>query len=126
MAEEVKAYLRKLLNYVNGLHAIVISDRDGVPMLKVADEHAPELALRPAYLSAFSHMTDQASKIGMGSNQSIIAFYDNIQVVQLNKHPLTVTFIAEANATTGEMLNLELDLKDILVDLRRVNEMQQQ
>ena len=47
----------------------------------VADEHAPELSLRPTYLSAFGHMTDQASKIGMGNNQSIIAFYDNIQVV---------------------------------------------
>ncbi|KAL8591007.1 hypothetical protein ACOMHN_021772 [Nucella lapillus] len=125
MAEEVKAYLRKLLNYVSGLHAIVISDRDGVPMMKVADEHAPELALRPAYLSTFSHMTDQASKMGMGTNQSLIAFYDNMQVVQLNQHPLTVTFIAEADTITGEVLNLELDLKDILVDLRKVNEMQQ-
>ncbi|KAK7113125.1 ragulator complex protein LAMTOR3-B-like [Littorina saxatilis] len=123
--EEVKGYLRKLMNHITGLHAIVISDRDGVPMLKVADEHAPELALRPAYLSTFSHMTDQASKMGIGNNQSIIAFYDNLQVVQMNKHPLTVTFIAETESITGEILNLELDLQDILAELLKVTEMPQ-
>ena len=52
----------------------------------VADEHAPELALRPTYLSTFSHMTDQASKMGIGNNQSIIAFYDNLQVPMLPRN----------------------------------------
>ncbi|KAK7456515.1 hypothetical protein BaRGS_00039371 [Batillaria attramentaria] len=100
MAEEVKTYLRKLMNTVEGLHAILISDRDGVPMLKVADQNAPELALRPTYLSTFSHMADQASKVGMGANQAIISFYDNLQVVQLNRYPLMVTFIADADSNT--------------------------
>lgn len=111
------------MNAIEGLHAIVISDRDGVPMLKVADQNAPELALRPAYLSTFSHMADQASKVGMGTNQAIISFYDNVQVVQLNRNPLMVTFIADADANTGEMMNLELDLLDVFGDLRKVIEM---
>ena len=60
----------------------------------VADEHAPELALRPAYLSTFSHMTDQASKMGIGNNQSIIAFYDNLQVATLSRNSDTVVYAA--------------------------------
>lgn len=58
----------------------------------MADEHAPELALRPTYLSTFSHMTDQASKMGIGNNKSIIAFYDNIQVATLFK--MTIWYIS--------------------------------
>lgn len=50
------------------------------PCLPVADQVAPELALRAAYLSTFGHMSDQASKIGMGNNLAIISIYDNLQV----------------------------------------------
>lgn len=32
---------------------------------------------------------------------------DLLQVVQMNKHPLTVTFIAEADSITGELLRCE-------------------
>nr|KAG5686166.1 hypothetical protein BaRGS_004505 [Batillaria attramentaria] len=46
-------------------------------------------------------MADQASKVGMGANQAIISFYDNLQVVQLNRYPLMVTFIADADSNTG-------------------------
>lgn len=114
--------MRKLMNTVNGLHAIVVSDREGVPILKVADQVAPELALRAAYLSTFGHMSDQASKIGMGNNLAIISIYDNLQVVQVNKNPLMVTFIADSESNTGEILNLELDLQDVLNDLKKVTE----
>ncbi|XP_076443847.1 ragulator complex protein LAMTOR3-B-like isoform X2 [Babylonia areolata] len=120
--EEVKMYLRKLIQSVDGLHAIVVSDRDGVPVLKMSDEHAPEKALRPAFLSYFSHMTDQASKIGLGNNESVTAFYENIQVVQINKHPLLLTFIADSDCITGEIRCLELDLLDLLEEIQHVTE----
>ncbi|XP_077861963.1 ragulator complex protein LAMTOR3-B-like [Saccoglossus kowalevskii] len=61
MAEELHKYLRRLLNKVSGLHAIVIADRDGVPVIKVATDHAPDLALRPGFLATFGMATDQGS-----------------------------------------------------------------
>lgn len=48
--------------------------------LTVADQMAPDTALRPAFLSVFGVMTEQASKMGMGSNKRIINFYDKYQV----------------------------------------------
>ncbi|CAG0895565.1 unnamed protein product [Darwinula stevensoni] len=65
---------------VNGLLAVVISDRDGVPLLKVTTEACPELALRPSFLSAFPIASEQYNKIGHGKNEFIISMYGNYQV----------------------------------------------
>uniref|UniRef100_U3I6A8 Late endosomal/lysosomal adaptor and MAPK and MTOR activator 3 n=1 Tax=Anas platyrhynchos platyrhynchos TaxID=8840 RepID=U3I6A8_ANAPP len=86
---------------VEGLHAIVVSDRDGVPVIKVANDNAPEHALRPGFLSTFALATDQGSKLGLSKNKSIICYYNTYQVVQFNRLPLVVSFIASSNANTG-------------------------
>uniref|UniRef100_A0A8C5QJQ8 Mitogen-activated protein kinase scaffold protein 1 n=1 Tax=Leptobrachium leishanense TaxID=445787 RepID=A0A8C5QJQ8_9ANUR len=101
MAEELKRFLYKKLPSVEGLHGIVVSDRDGVPVLKVANESAPEHALRPSFLSTFALATDQGSKLGLSKNKSIICYYNTYQVVQFNRLPLVVSFIASSNANTG-------------------------
>ncbi|BFZ02663.1 hypothetical protein BsWGS_05702 [Bradybaena similaris] len=105
---------------VEGLHAITITDRDGVVILKVADQMAPDTALRPAFLSVFGVMTEQASKMGMGSNKRIINYYDRYQTVQVNNHPLLLHFIADRNANTGLILELENSLEDVLKDISKV------
>ncbi|KAL8587426.1 hypothetical protein ACOMHN_062159 [Nucella lapillus] len=117
---EVSVYLRKLILSVNGLHAIVISDRDGVPVLRMTDANAPEKAIRPSFLSSFTHNADQASKIGLGDNSTIIAFFENAQIVQMNKHPLLVTFIADPTSITGEIVSLEPDLQELLDETKKV------
>nr|XP_032825057.1 ragulator complex protein LAMTOR3 isoform X2 [Petromyzon marinus] len=79
MAEDLKRYLYKQLVKVDGLHAIVISDRDGVPIIKVATENAPETALRPSFLGTFALATDQGSKLGLSKNKSIVCYYSSFQ-----------------------------------------------
>lgn len=66
---------------VNGLLCILITDRDGVPLLRVASERAPELSMRPGFLSTFGMATDQASKLGLGRNKTVICMYSNYQVL---------------------------------------------
>lgn len=65
---------------VNGLHCILITDRDGVPLVRVATDRAPALALRPNFISTFGMATDQGSKLGLGRNKSVICMYSNYQV----------------------------------------------
>ncbi|XP_046772407.1 ragulator complex protein LAMTOR3 isoform X1 [Gallus gallus] len=83
MADDLKRFLYKKLPSVEGLHAIVVSDRDGVPVIKVANDNAPEHALRPGFLSTFALATDQGSKLGLSKNKSIICYYNTYQVVLL-------------------------------------------
>lgn len=116
--EELRKYVACILQRVDGLLAIVITDRDGVPLVKVALDSAPEMALRPSYLSTFSAMaTDQAGKLGVGKNNRIISIYSNYQVIQINKNPLTINLIASKTANTGQLVNLENDLSVVVNDL---------
>ncbi|XP_072479695.1 ragulator complex protein LAMTOR3 isoform X2 [Notamacropus eugenii] len=103
MADDLKRFLYKKLPSVEGLHAIVVSDRDGVPVIKVANDNAPEHALRPGFLSTFALATDQGSKLGLSKNKSIICYYNTYQVVQFNRLPLVVSFIASSSANTGKL-----------------------
>ncbi|XP_020957386.1 ragulator complex protein LAMTOR3 isoform X3 [Sus scrofa] len=77
--QDLKRFLYKKLPSVEGLHAIVVSDRDGVPVIKVANDNAPEHALRPGFLSTFALATDQGSKLGLSKNKSIICYYNTYQ-----------------------------------------------
>lgn len=76
----MKKFLYGLLSDIEGLHSILVTDRDGVPVLSVADEEAPELALKPNFLSTFAMATDQGSKLGLGKNKTVICMYSNYQV----------------------------------------------
>ncbi|XP_069781704.1 ragulator complex protein LAMTOR3 isoform X1 [Narcine bancroftii] len=122
MADDLKRYLYKQLPSVEGLHAIVVSDRDGVPVIKVANDNAPEHALRPGFLSTFALATDQGSKLGLSKNKSIICYYNSYQVVQFNRLPLVVSFIANSNANTGLIVSLEKELAPLFEELRQAVE----
>lgn len=61
----------------------MVTDRDGTPLIRVtSDDVTPEvgLATRPTFLATFTMATDQASKLGLGKNQSIVCQYSNYQV----------------------------------------------
>ncbi|NP_001154153.1 ragulator complex protein LAMTOR3 precursor [Oncorhynchus mykiss] len=107
---------------VEGLHAIVVTDRDGVPVIKVANDNAPKYALRPGFLSTFALATDQGSKLGLSKNKSIICYYNTYQIVQFNRLPLVISFIASSTANTGLIINLEKELVPLIEELRQVVE----
>ncbi|XP_070776573.1 ragulator complex protein LAMTOR3 isoform X2 [Enoplosus armatus] len=99
MADDLKRYLYKQLQSVEGLHAIVVTDRDGVPVIK-----------------------DQGSKLGLSKNKSIICYYNTYQIVQFNRLPLVISFIASSNANTGLIMSLEKELAPLIEELRQVVE----
>ncbi|CAG7716836.1 unnamed protein product [Allacma fusca] len=114
MADELRRGLMQILSSTDGLYAIIITDRDGVPVLKVTEDSVPELALRMNFLSTFANATEQASKLGMGKNNRVISIYQNYQVIQLNKMPIVITLIAKNNANTGYLLTLEETLEPLV------------
>ncbi|XP_072399909.1 ragulator complex protein LAMTOR3 homolog [Diabrotica undecimpunctata] len=117
MVEEAKKYLQDILGRVNGLHCILITDRDGVRMLKVSNDKTPEQANKPNFISTFGLAIDQGSKLGLGKTTTLICTYSQFQVVQMNKLPLIVTFIASDSCNTGHILALEKQIDGIVSDL---------
>ncbi|XP_071513913.1 ragulator complex protein LAMTOR3-A [Panulirus ornatus] len=120
MPEEMKKYLLDLMNCTEDVLGIVITDRDGVPILKVAAEEAPELAMRPTYISTFSMATDQAGKLGMGKNHKMVCVYGNYQVVHFNKLPMVATVIATSGANTGLLMDMDMEISALVSQLTDV------
>lgn len=46
---------------------------------------------------------EQASKLGLEHNKSIISVYEKYQVIQLDQTPLIITLIADSTANTGKI-----------------------
>lgn len=109
---------------IDGLLGIVITDRDGVPLLKVASEDAPELGMRPSFLSTFGMATDQASKLGMGKNTKIVCVYGTYQIIHFNCAPLVITAIGLSGANTGQIMQLDTDLQPLVKHLTPVVDLQ--
>lgn len=68
---------------MNGILCIIVTDRDGTPVISVKTDDAPleiALATKPNFLATYTMATDQASKLGLGKNQSIVCMYSNYQV----------------------------------------------
>lgn len=118
VAEEINKFLFHLKQRIEGLHGIIISDRDGVPVVKAVNcDKVPESSMRPAFLSTFGMATEQASKMGLGKNKSIICVYPHYQVIHFSKLPLVVTLIADSTTNTGSLLNLEPELHRVANEL---------
>ncbi|XP_045595378.1 ragulator complex protein LAMTOR3 [Procambarus clarkii] len=120
MAEEMKKYLHDLMNSTENVLGIVVTDRDGVPILRVAADDVPELAMRPNFISTFSMATDQAGKLGMGKNNKMVCIYGNYQVVHFNKLPMVVTVIATSTANTGLLMDMDKDISALVSQLMHV------
>lgn len=64
---------------ITGLHCVLITDRDGVPLVRVIKEKE-DLSVKPSFLATFATATDQAGKLGLGKNRNIVSVYSNYQV----------------------------------------------
>ncbi|KAI9342174.1 Ragulator complex protein LAMTOR3 [Pilaira anomala] len=105
--------------FYSGLLVAMVTDRDGVIILKSVSEDAKENMTEPTIPTTFAITNNQASKLGLQHNKSIISVYDNYQVIQLDQSPLIITLIAESNANTGLFMNLGdnlLELTEPLVE----------
>uniref|UniRef100_A0A8D2JMH7 Ragulator complex protein LAMTOR3 n=1 Tax=Sciurus vulgaris TaxID=55149 RepID=A0A8D2JMH7_SCIVU len=111
-SDDLKRFLYKKLPSVEGLHAIIVSDRDGVPVIKVANDNSilDPNSLRPDFLSTFALATEQGSKLGLSKNKSIICYYNTYQVVQFQS----------SNDNTGLIVSLEKELAPLFEELIKV------
>ncbi|KAI8646610.1 Ragulator complex protein LAMTOR3 [Parasitella parasitica] len=96
--------------FYSGLLVAMMTDRDGVVILKSVSDEAKEAMTEPIMPTTFAIANNQASKLGLEHNKSIISFYEKYQVIQLDQSPLIITLIANSTANTGLFMNLGNDL----------------
>ncbi len=70
------------------------------------------------YTAVFGAVVDQASKLQLGKNKHLTAFYNEHIVVHFNHAPLVISAIASPNANIGLLLALQNDLRTATDPLR--------
>jgi len=118
MTAALSNYFQTLLSSVDGALAFLITDRNGVPLVKVLSGKCPESATRGSFLSMFATATEQASKLGLSKNKRMITMYPSFQVVMFNYLPLVVTVIGSSDTNTGMILDMETEFADIVEKLK--------
>ncbi|XP_035216140.1 ragulator complex protein LAMTOR3-B-like isoform X2 [Stegodyphus dumicola] len=118
--EVAEQFLREMLHRVDGLLAVMITDRDGIPVVMSRTGKVPDVVSKQNFLASVSLAIEQAGKLGCGKNRRIMCMFNSFQVVHFNKSPLMVSLVASAEANTGLLLSLESELNDFIEDLKAV------
>jgi len=110
--DDLPTFLMKVIQRVPGLHAAVISDREGVAVVKASSgpEREEDLALSTAFATA----TEYASKLKLGRNRTITSFHKDRIVVQVNYAPMLLTFVGDTECNVGVLQTLLPDIKTAL------------
>ncbi len=116
----IRKHINGIVQGVDGLYTVVITDRDGVPLLKTSVDHAPDVSIRPHMLAMHGLALEQSAKMGLGEVKHVACAYNQYQLVLLNYGPILVTLIGSADANTGLMLALHKELEPIVNQLRQV------
>jgi len=117
--EDVRKLLMTYVKEVDGMLGIVLCDRDGIPIVRCTVEDCPEPATRPDFLSTHASATEQAGKMGLGANQTIMAVYQNYQVIHIIYEGVVITVIATADAILNELRNAADALKPLVKDIAK-------
>ncbi|XP_053681731.1 ragulator complex protein LAMTOR3 homolog [Sabethes cyaneus] len=118
MTDDVKRFFSNMLQRVTGLRCVMVTDRDGVPLINLEREKSAKFVMKPAFLSTFTLAAEQSNKLGLGKNRNIISVYADYQVVQMNKLPLVVTFIGAENCNIGHILAMDQQIDAMLDELK--------
>ncbi|CAG8597220.1 7378_t:CDS:2 [Paraglomus occultum] len=113
MGEELQKYFDNLIARIDRLKAITMTDRDGVVLIQASTSGTPPKVLEPMLSTTFAAVSDQASRLGLKRNKSLVSFFELYQVVQFNHSPLITTLVADADSNTGILLSLGDELKEI-------------
>eukprot|EP01104_Vermistella_antarctica_P002490 TRINITY_DN1272_c0_g1_i1.p2 TRINITY_DN1272_c0_g1~~TRINITY_DN1272_c0_g1_i1.p2 ORF type:complete len:135 (+),score=21.66 TRINITY_DN1272_c0_g1_i1:624-1028(+) len=117
--KSIEDFLSRFLTRVPGLDAVVVSDRDGVPLVQAVAEGSSVPADIQQLAVTFAVSADQASKLNMGPNKSITSFYQDRIIVQLNHLPLVITFVGQGTTLNiGVIHSLAPDVCNALNGLR--------
>jgi mitogen-activated protein kinase kinase 1 interacting protein 1 len=124
--QQIMAELQQLITEIaantRGVLGVVISDKDGVPVLKAAvDNNSPILdgCFRHQFLSVCSTLSEHANKMCLGPTLSITATFDDYQVVHSSHASLICTIVASDAAMTGQMMELFNAMKPLLSDMSK-------
>lgn len=111
----VQTALDKLCKQTAGMQRIVVTDKDGVEVLKAGDKLDHDASATSIITTIFSQTAQQSEKVaGLGKTQSILLTYDKCYVLQVGMEMLVISILASRDAKIGPIMALVPSLKELL------------
>ena len=121
MVDEIRRVLVQRLTEIPGIVALVISDKDGVPILQASTDNSPavDVCLRYQFLSSNGIVNDSSKKVKLHGMKKSLVCYNDKQVLNVAQGQLILSIIGQADANTGQMENLAKQLHPIVKDVSK-------
>jgi len=116
--EILETFFRKLISRVPGLQLVLLTDRDGVELLKVSNGDYKENVLCSTMAATFASASEQASKLKLGINQTITSFVENEVVVQISYLPVVISLFGDETMNPGLLISFAPEIRNILEPLQ--------
>ncbi|CAE7372093.1 lamtor3-b [Symbiodinium natans] len=96
------------------MQRIVVTDKDGVEVLKAGENADHDPAATSILTTIFSQTAQQSEKVeGLGKTQSVLLSYDRCYVLQIGMEMLVISILAGKDAKIGTIMALVPSLKDM-------------
>jgi len=120
MIDELRKMVEERLTEVSGLHGLVITDKDGVPVLQVSAEGAPastESCMRYQFTSSKSAAEEKY--LNLNNLKRTLVHYQDLQILTVVHDQLLLSLIADAEASTGILENFAKRMEGLVSDIAK-------
>ena len=103
----------QLFSHIDGIEAILIRDKDGVPVLKLPTNEAVDQLDLQTLIPPVQILQDQSSRMNLKKLKTVVTYWSARQIITYNVPPLVIIVAADTNVNTGALLNLYNDLQSM-------------
>ena len=121
MVEELRRVLTQRLAETPDVVALVISDKDGVPILQANTDNSPavDVCLRYQFLSSNAIINDSSKKVKLQGMKKSLMCYNDKQILSVVQGQVILSLIGKPKANTGQMENLAKQLCPMVNDVSK-------
>lgn len=110
----ITGVFREMLNKMPQVLGLLATDREGVVVGRALSQSLDNDKVRSRdhlFNSQFPLLAEQASKLHIGDNKSITAFFDNMIIIHFDYSPIILTVVGatDANVSQWERIGLSID-----------------
>ena len=111
-----KMTLPQLFAHIDGIEAVLVLDKDGLPILKLPTADAVDQLDLQTLIPSAQMLQDQSQRMNLKKLKTIVTYWSARQIITYNVAPLVFIVAADTNVNTGALLNLYNDFQSIAGD----------
>lgn len=105
--------LPQLFAHIDGIEAVLVLDKDGVPVLKLPTAEAVDQLDLQTIIPSAQTLQDQSQRMNLKKLKTVVTYWSARQIITYNVPPLVFIIAADTNVNTGALLSLYNDFQTI-------------